>query len=438
MTDPNSFNSFGTNDVCIPLVVLEELDSQKKRMDEVGRNARDVCRNLDELRSRGSLNDWVSLENGGRLKIVNSLANIRQNFPSDLIETKNDNIIITLARYLKDTELDGSERVVLVSKDINVRIKCDALGVKAEDYKKSQVALQANDIYTGVSVVSLSDDQVAAAWSKKCLLEQDVNIKSYQNQIVVIPKGDDHSSTTVLRRKKNYYKLVEDHHNVFGLEPKTKEQNFALELLLDPEVKLVTLSGKAGCGKTAVALAAGLHQTLGQSPVYEKMIVTRPVEPVGKDIGFLPGSLAEKMEPWIAPIKDNLAFLLSKSGNKKQQKSMDSAKDPYMELLFRNGKIEVEAVTYIRGRSIPNSFIIVDEAQNLTPHQLKTIITRSGENSKIVLCGDVEQIDVSFMDSVSNGLSFVIETFKEQELAGHVTMLKGVRSPLASLAAQLM
>jgi len=300
-----------------------------------------------------------------------------------------------------------------------------------------RAADQAENLYTGVRVLNdVDDDDVARLWMSTRLDVEELDCETQPNQIVVIPRKDDDKATTILRRVGPDYKLVREHHDIFGLEPRNKEQNFALDLLLDPKVNLVTLVGAAGCGKTLIALAAGLHQTIGTRSMYHKLVVTRPIEPLGRDLGYLPGTLEEKMAPWIAPIKDNLAFLLSKG--KKGKRSEDIENDPYINLLFSEGKIEIEAVTYIRGRSIPNSFIIIDEAQNLTVHQLKTIITRSGEGTKIVLCGDIHQIDASQMDAVSNGLSYVVEAFKGEDMAGHVTLLKGERSALASRAADLL
>lgn len=432
LSDVDAIDSFGDNDVVIPLAVLEELDSNKKRMDEVGRNARMACRKLDSLREVGSLHDWVPLANGGRICVRSNKASAKDVLPSELLHDKNDNLIIACALQLKD------KRAIVVSKDINVRVKCDALGVLAQDYLKQRAADQAEDLYTGVLVTQLEDDLVAAVWATRQLELGDIPHDTHPNQIIVIPRSDDSGSTTILRHVKDRYRVVKEHRDVFGLEPRNKEQNFALDLLLDPNVKLVTLVGAAGCGKTLISLAAGLAQTLGVQPLYDKLVVTRPIEPLGRDIGFLPGTFEEKMAPWIAPIRDNLGFLLSHKSKNGKKSSKDLDGDPYINLLFEQKKIEIEAVAYIRGRSIPNSFIIIDEAQNLTVHQLKTIITRSGENTKIVLCGDIHQIDASHMDAVSNGLSYVVEAFKNEDMAGHVTLIKGERSSLATRAAELL
>jgi PhoH-like ATPase len=437
LSDVDAIGSFGDNDVVIPLAVLEELDSNKKRMDEVGRNARSACRKLDALREVGSLHDWVPLPNGGRICVMQNKTDAKSILPSELHSDKNDNLIIACALQLK---LAGEVGAIVVSKDINVRVKCDALGIIAQDYLKQRAADLAENLYTGVLVSQLDDDLIATLYACKQLELEDVPHDTHPNQIIVSPRADESGTTTVIRRIGDRYRIVKDHHDVFGLEPRNKEQNFALDLLLDENVKLVTLVGPAGCGKTLIALAAGLQQTLGVRPTYDKLVVTRPIEPLGRDIGFLPGTFEEKMAPWIAPIRDNLGFLLSHKGKngKKGGVVKDVEGDPYINLLFEQKKIEIEAVAYIRGRSIPNSFIIIDEAQNLSVHQLKTIITRSGENTKIVLCGDVHQIDVTHMDAVSNGLSYVVQAFKDEEMAGHVTLLKGERSALATRAAELL
>jgi PhoH-like ATPase len=403
-------------------------------MDEVGRNARAICRHLDSFREHGSLHDWVPLESGGRLCVMMNGDDVKDVLPSELLRDKNDNLVIGLALSLKSR--GGSP--IVISKDINVRVKCDALGLVAQDYLKQRAAELAERLYTGVSVQEVDDDTLATIYMDKSIPADMVMPEALPNQIIVIPKHDG-GQTTVMRRVKDDLVLVREHRNVFGLTPRNKEQNFALDLLLDDNVKLVTLVGAAGCGKTLIALAAGLQMTLGQNPKYDKLVVTRPIEPLGRDIGYLPGTMEEKMAPWIAPIRDNLDFLFgAKKGVKSRERTPDGKRDPYVDMLFEEGKIEIEAVTYIRGRSIPNAYILIDEAQNLTIHQLKTIITRSGENTKIVLAGDIQQIDVSHMDAVSNGLSYVVEKFKDREVSGHVALLRGERSELASLAADLL
>ena len=433
LSDVNAIDAFEDNEVVIPLAVLEELDHNKKRMDEVGRNARTVARQLDSMRDLGSLYEGVPTTSGGKLRIVANPVNI--DLPKELDASKNDNLIISTALHLKlsISEMD----VILVSKDINVRVKCDAIGLKAQDYLKNRAASQAENLYSGVSTHQVTDETMASFWEECTLSTKEVGIDAYPNEIVILKNTDetDERKTTITRCVNEQLQEVRQIKNVFGLKPRNKEQNFALDLLLDDNVKLVTLVGAAGCGKTLIALAAGLEMVTGPHAKYDKMVVTRPIEPVGRDIGYLPGTMEEKMAPWIAPIRDNLEFLVS---NKNKRTEKQEKSDPYVDLMFQNGKIEIEAVTYIRGRSIPNSYILIDEAQNLTVHQLKTIITRSGENTKIVLSGDIQQIDVSHMDAVSNGLSYVIEKFKDKSFAGHVTLLKGERSELATIAATLL
>ena len=436
MSDIRALDSFEDNDVIIPLAVLEELDHNKKRMDEVGRNARAVCRVLDSFREHGSLHDWVPLKNGGRLCVMMNGEDVKNVLPPELLRDKNDNLVIGLALSLKSS---GTNPIV-ISKDINVRVKCDALGLTAQDYLKQRAAELAEHLYTGVAVCEVEDDTLAKIYLNRSVPADDILPDAQPNQIVVIPKRDSHH-TTIVRKVRDEFVIVKEHRDVFGLVPRNKEQNFALDLLLDDKVKLVTLVGAAGCGKTLIALAAGLQMTLGTNPKYDKLVVTRPIEPLGRDIGYLPGTMEEKMAPWIAPIRDNLEFLLGakrRGGKGGRERTPDGKRDPYVDMLFEEGKIEIEAVTYIRGRSIPNAYILIDEAQNLTIHQLKTIITRSGENTKIVLAGDIQQIDVSHMDAVSNGLSYVVEKFKDREISGHVSLIKGERSELASLAADLL
>jgi PhoH-like ATPase len=435
LSDIRALESFEDNDVVIPLAVLEELDHNKKRMDEVGRNARAVCRYLDSFRQQGSLHDWVPINSGGRLCVMMNGDDVKDILPPELLRDKNDNLVIGLALSLKKRGVNP----IVISKDINVRVKCDALGISAQDYLKQRAAELAEHLYTGVAVKEVDDETLASIYTNRSISSDLVMPDSLPNQIVVIPKHEG-GQTTITRRINNELVLVKEHRNIFGLNPRNKEQNFALDLLLDDSVKLVTLVGAAGCGKTLIALAAGLQMTLGPNPKYDKLVVTRPIEPLGRDIGYLPGSMEEKMAPWIAPIRDNLDFLfgVAKKGKQSRERSSDGKRDPYVDLLFEEGKIEIEAVTYIRGRSISNAYILIDEAQNLTVHQLKTIITRSGENSKIILAGDIHQVDVNHMDAVSNGLSYVVEAFKKTEMAGHVSLLKGERSPLATLASEIL
>lgn len=452
LSDPDCLNSFQEHDLIIPMAVLEELDRHKSRSDEVGRNARQISRSLDDLRAKGSLFKGVKLPPGGTLKIVSISTSALEQLPVELRESKVDNLIIAFMLSFK-----GSEHI-LVSKDINVRLKCDSLEIKCEDYRKARVVSNMQQMYRGVEVVEVEKDEVDEFYTNESheILDSTFHgVKLYPNQIVVIKSvvGDKTTSSAITRYDEATKCLlpIQKVDQVFGLKPRNKEQSFSLDLLFNPDIRLITMTGAAGCGKTLLALAAALEQTKGiggAKATYNKLVVTRPIQPVGKELGFLPGTLEEKMEPWIAPIRDNFNFLIGSKKNfrvrkQNQHSSYDqkrSGRDDgsYLSLLQEKGLIEIEAITFIRGRSIPDSFIIIDEAQNLSVHELKTIITRVGDGTKIVLTGDLEQIDNVHVDAFSNGLSYAIEKFKDYSIAAHVTLLKGERSELATLASQIL
>lgn len=449
LSDPNSLHSFDDNDLIIPMAVLEELDAHKSRPDEVGRNARQVSREFDNMRiAGGSLVNGVKLASGGLLKVVSIGFDALSICPAELKTAKVDNLIIAFMLHLKKT-VDENNAAILVSKDINVRIKCDSLGIKCDDYLKMRITSDAQQFYKGVSVVQVED----SALIDQLFLEGEVSTgevglidkKLYPNEIVIVKNVNGEQTKSAVTRcvgeKLIPIKKIE---SVSNLKPRNKEQNFSLDLLLDPDVKLITLVGPSGTGKTLLALAAALYQLkpmagTADRGIYEKLIVTRPIQPIGKDIGFLPGTLEEKMEPWIAPIRDNLNFLMgAATGNGKRRRERSVGDETYLSLLQQSGIVEIEAITFIRGRSIPNAFIVIDEAQNLSMHELKTIITRAGDGTKIVLTGDIEQIDNVHVDAYTNGLTYAIEKFKEHSIAGHVTLLKGERSQLATIASQIL
>lgn len=425
LTDSNSILNFNDSDIIIPLKVLDEIDNHKKRQDSVGIHARGTIRKLDELRSKGDLFEGVNLE-GGTLFVKKYDPFV---LPDDLNLDNPDNQIIATAMTIQKE--NKKSKVVMVSRDINMRVKCDSLGIKSEDYSNDQVVEDIDTLYTGV-VEHLVDDQVIDSVYKdeQVYLEKD-EVSLQPNQFVMLISSSNDKKTALVKfrsydnplRKINSFKK-----SVWGIRPKNKEQNFALDLLMDPDIPLVTIIGKAGSGKTLLALAAGMQQCFGETAndiKYSRVIVTKPVEPVGKDIGFLPGTMEEKMMPWLAPIQDNLKNLM---GNDKLTLDM------YMD----EGKIEIEAMTFIRGRSIANAFIIIDEAQNMTKHEIKTVLTRVGEGTKIVLTGDIEQIDNVYLDETTNGLTYVIDRFKEQNSSGHITLVKGERSKVATLASKLL
>jgi len=453
LSDPNSIFSFEDNDLIIPMAVLEELDHHKSRLDEVGRNARQTSKTLDELRLKGSLVNGVLLQNGATLRIVSIHPASLSNLPPELASSKVDNMIISFMLQLKQTQTDNS--CILVTKDINVRIKCDSLGVRCEDYLKMRVAPDADHFYRGVAVVEISESRVDRFYKENELLLTEEELKDhslYPNQIVVIKNtgSDGRTVKSALSKCISFDKPlipISKIEQAFGLKPRNKEQSFSLDLLFDNNVKLLTLTGPSGTGKTLLAIAAAMEQLKGignsDNAKYDKLIVTRPVQPVGKDIGFLPGTLEEKMEPWISPIRDNMNFLMNnKKGNKKRSPA-DPTKarigdEYYLALMQEKGLIEIEAITFIRGRSIPNAYIIIDEAQNLSMHELKTIITRVGDGTKLVLTGDIEQIDNVHVDTFTNGLTYAVERFKEYGIAGHVNLIKGERSELATLASKIL
>ena len=396
----------------------------------------------------GSLIKGVGLPGGGVLQIVSINSGSLERLPPELREPKVDNLIIALVKQLSSGQIPG----ILVSKDINVRIKCDSLGLKCEDYRKMRVTEDAQKFYRGVDVIELDEELIDYFFRNgKLELPQQVlaGRKLYPNQIVVIKHVKDGQTTKSALTKctdpSGMLVPISKVESAFGLTNRNKEQAFSLDLLFDDRIKLLTLVGPSGTGKTLLALGAALEQLrgLGTLPRYDKLIVTKPVQAVGKDIGFLPGTLEEKMEPWIAPIRDNLNFLMDARRNRPRRKRQGAKQDDsddnlYLNLMQRQGLIEIEAITFIRGRSIPNAFIIIDEAQNLSMHELKTIITRVGDGTKIVLTGDIEQIDNVHVDAFTNGLTYAVERFKEYPIAGHVTLVKGERSELATLASKIL
>ena len=422
LTDSNCLESFNNNDIVIPLKVLEEIDKHKKRQDSVGSQARSIIRKLDSLRDKGSLSKGVRIDKGMGIVRVSSYNPLC--LPDDLDLEDPDNQIIATA--LSEQEVaPKSRKLVVVSRDINMRVKCDSLGLLTEDYNAEQVVDHAEGLYTGRSEILVDEQDVDRFYAGDELWIDPKEHVLYPNQFIMLISNSN-DKKTALAKFENYnsplQKIVKSNKKVWSTEPRNKEQQFAFELLLDPAIPVVSLVGKAGSGKTLLALASGLEQTFGKGALYKKIVVTKPVEPVGKDIGFLPGSMEEKMLPWLAPIQDNLQFLM---GDDKAT----------LELYMDKGQIEVEAMTFIRGRSISNAFIVIDEVQNMTQHEIKTVLTRVGEGTKIVLTGDIEQIDNVYIDATNNGLSYVVERLKDEQITGHVTLLKGERSKVATIAA---
>jgi PhoH-like ATPase len=424
LTDADCLTSFENNDIVVPLKVLEEIDHNKKRQDGAGINARKTIRMLDSYREKGSLHKGVRIAKGkGIIQVKGYDADV---LPKEYDANIPDNQIIATA--LTERTLHKKRKVIVVSRDINMRVKCDSIGLLSEDYIEGQVVKDMSYVYTGTTSHLVDEQVIDQFYSREDIILEKDDIKLYPNQFVMLVSNSNEKKTA-LARFVNYstplQRIPQKKDGIWGVQAKNKEQAFALDLLMNPDIDIITLVGKAGSGKTLCAIAAALEQTMEGDNIYKRVIVSRPIQPMGKDIGYLPGTMEEKMNPWLAPIEDNLRFLM---GNDKETLQM------YMD----SGTIEVEALTYIRGRSIANAFIIIDEAQNLTIHELKTIVTRVGEGTKIVLTGDIEQIDNVYTDETSNGLTHAVEKFKDYELAGHIILQKGERSKVATLAAKVL
>ncbi len=421
--DPNSILNFKENSVLIPIEVIEEIDHFKREPSELGQNARSVSRHLDSLRQQGHLSQGVGLPNGGRLRILFQPPG--QNGGTLLSGNSVDSRIINAALAVQKS--DPAIPAVLVTKDINLRIKADILGLPAQDYETDRILLQ--DLYSGMIEKSVSParmqefrtegsiDLEGAAYfpNEYCTLTEEGSSKR-----AVLAKVDPSGGRLV--------PIVDSREGVWGIKPRNREQHFAFDALLDDRVKLVTLMGKAGTGKTLLAMAAGLKRTVVDRE-FRRLVVARPTISMGKEIGFLPGTLEEKLNPWMQPIHDALELLSDLNMGNESRRAGD---------LMRSGSIVVEALSYIRGRSIANQFMVIDEAQNLTPLEVKTIVTRVGHGTKIVFTGDPYQIDNPYVDSASNGFNYVVSKFREQAIAAHVELQKGERSELAELAANIL
>ncbi|MBE6183662.1 PhoH family protein [Heyndrickxia ginsengihumi] len=430
LQDPNAIFSFEDNEVVIPAVVLEEVDSKKRNMDEIGRNARQVSKLMDSFRQTGKLHEKIPLRNGGMLRIELNHRSFFQ-LQEIFVEKTNDNRILAVAKNLsiEENAKENGRAVILVSKDALVRVKADALGLQAEDFLNDRV-VEADHIYTGLQEIFVDIDYLKSFYQKNELAIREFTTQTfYPNQFLIMKDalGSSSSAIGIVDQSGTVVKkLLYNQDAIWGIKPRNVQQTMALELLLREDIPLVSMIGKAGTGKTLLALAAGLMQT-EDLQVFKKLLVARPIVPFGKDIGYLPGEKQEKLRPWMQPIYDNLEYLF----NTKKSGEID-------DILAGMSSIEVEALTYIRGRSIPEQFIIIDEAQNLSKHEVKTILTRVGENSKIVLMGDPDQIDHPYLDAYNNGLTYVLEKFKHEPIAGHIKLFKGERSRLAQIAADLL
>jgi PhoH-like ATPase len=421
--DPNSLLNFADNNVLIPIEVIEEIDRFKRESTELGRNARTVSRMLDGFRGDGSLSEGVKLPNDGKLRI-----GFQKNGTSEISFNGNsvDNRILSFAASIQ--KASPNDAAILVSKDINLRIKADAVGLQAEDYETDRVFI--TDLYTGMVDLSVSAEKMAS-FRANAELELNGGKKYFPNEYCTLIDESNPKKAALTKVDPTGTKLIpiiDSRESIWGIKPRNREQHYAFDALLDDRVKLVTLMGKAGTGKTLLAMAAGLKRTVLDRE-FRRLVVARPTISMGKELGFLPGSLEEKLAPWMQPIHDALEMLSDLNMGQDHRRSGD---------LMRSGSIVVEALSYIRGRSIANQFMIIDEAQNLTPLEAKTIITRVGHGTKIIFTGDPYQIDNPYVDGSSNGFNYIISRFRDQAIAAHIELQKGERSELAELAANIL
>lgn len=413
---------FGDADIHIPFAVIEEVDKFKRDQGENGRNARQFSRFVDVLRSKGSLANGVQIDNHETYVYITTDMGI-SGIGTELDQGKADNRILSTALALQKQH--PRSKVELISKDINLRIKADVYGIFATDYDNSDVNQE--DLYEGYQEFEVSPSKIDQFYQEKKVT---IDNKLYGNQYVILKDASNANHSAIGRyslKDKAIIPLINPPDSIWGITARNVEQSFALDALLNDECMMVSLVGKAGTGKTLLAIAAGLFKTLDEGR-YQRLLVSRPIFPMGRDIGYLPGDIEQKLNPWMQPIFDNVEFLMGAD-----KKAAGRAQE-----LINQGMLNIEPLTYIRGRSIPKQYLIVDEAQNLTPHEIKTIITRAGSGTKVVLTGDVYQIDNPYVDSANSGLTHAVERFKGQEIAGHVTLTKGERSALAELAANIL
>lgn len=422
--DPNSILAFKGNTVLIPIEVIEEIDRFKRESSELGQNARTVSRALDSLRDKGHLNNGVKLDNGGTLRIIFHDRNGEGEFPFG--NNTVDSRIVGLALAVHKAE--PKVPAILVTKDINLRIKADTLGLPAEDYETDRVLL--TDLYTGMIEITVTAEKMSR-FRVEGELDLNGHGKYFPNEYCTLLEETNPKRTALAKVDFSGTKLLpilDCREGVWGIKPRNREQHFAFDALLDDRIKLVTLMGKAGTGKTLLAMAAGLKRTVLDRE-FRRLVVARPTVSMGRELGFLPGSLEEKLNPWMQPIHDALELLSDLNMGSDHRRSTD---------LMRSGMIVVEALSYIRGRSIAHQYMVIDEAQNLTPLEVKTIITRVGTGTKIIFTGDPYQIDNPYVDSSSNGFNYVISRFRDQAISAHIELQKGERSELAELAANIL
>jgi PhoH-like ATPase len=421
--DALAVGKFKDADIHIPISVIEEIDRFKRDPGENGRNARQFSRQIDHLRAKGPLADGVQLDNSNtRIFVTQDL--IVSKFPKELDVEKADHRILMTAMALSDKYKDLE--VDLITKDINLRIKADIFGINAKDFEPERVSTE--DMYEGYEERAVDPEMINRFYAEKILKHETLQLRANEYVIMRDSSNPNHSAIGRFSGKEGgVVPLLTPHEGIWGIHPRNVEQTFAMDCLLNDEIMFVSLIGKAGTGKTLLALAAGLYKTLDEGR-FQRLLVSRPIFPMGRDIGYLPGDIEQKLNPWMQPIFDNVEFLMGAD-----KKAAGRAQE-----LMNQGMLNIEPLTYIRGRSIPNQYLIVDEAQNLTPHEIKTIVTRAGQGTKVVLTGDPYQIDNPYVDSATSGLTYSVEKFKGQKIAAHVTLTKGERSELAELAANIL
>lgn len=431
---PNSIFSFKNAEIYIPFTVIEEIDEFKKDMSAVGFSAREFGRKIDEIRNTGNLISGVVLPNGSILKIVNFSQQEFLSYNCLLDLKNNDNKILLTTEIIKEKNPD--KEVILISRDINVRIKADILGIKSENYTLDSVNI--SEIPKGWREISVKNNVVDDVFANKFYpYGEDIEIENiYPNEYFLFKNKDNNQQQAIVRydKEENGFFPLKNYKSICGIKPKSIEQKIAIDMLIEPKIKLVSLIGRSGSGKTLLSLACGVNEVF-EMGTYDKLIVSRPVIPLknSNDIGYLPGTIEEKMRPWLAPIYDNLEYIFMVSNlsfGKQNFKTVDE--------LMESKIIDIQVITFIRGRSIPNQFVIFDEIQNCSPHEIKTIITRMGENTKIVLCGDIEQIDSPYLSIENNALVYATQRLMNSELTSHLFLERCERSKLADLASKIL
>jgi PhoH-like ATPase len=438
--DPNALFAFGDNTVIIPIKVIEEVDKFKRDLNETGKNARTFCRMLDAMRQFGSLAGGVPLQVAVDAILPNKSIKVQGELKVFVREISSETESLFRAASPEDLQIlmtavdlaKSHKKVVLVTKDVNFRVRADVYGITAVDYE-SEMKVDIDELYLGWRELMLPATDVSQFFKKRELMIETWEETPHANEYFVLRDRENEKNTALAKwdvHQKKIVPIIELAKGLWGVQPRNKEQRFAVDMLMNDQIQLVTLVGKAGTGKTMLALAAGLTKVLDEN-VYTKMLVSRSIFPLGRDLGALPGELEEKLRPWMQPIFDNFEFLLSsKSAGRDRRVSYKT--------IMEFGEVEIEALSYIRGRTIPNQWLVVDEAQNLTPHEIKTIVTRAGEGTKVILTGDPYQIDNPYIDASNNAITYVAEKFKDEAIAGHIFLAKGERSPLAELASNIL